>query len=396
MRTFDLAVIGGGILGLAHAFAAARLGKRVVVIEREARANGASIRNFGFVTITGQARGDTWRRAMRSRDIWADVAPRAGIDIHQRGLILCARFAESLPVIDAFLATEMGAECRFLSPRELSARALDLGGGDLKGALWSPHELRVDSPSAIPRLAAWLEAEMGVAFQYGTAALDLAPPRITTSRGPVMAAAAVVCPGDDFVSLFPEVIGARGLEKSTLTMLRLADPGRRLPATVMSDLGLVRYLGYAALPAAAPLRARLEASHRDALAHGVHLIVAQGADGGLIVGDSHHYGDRADPFMETRVEELILREFQDALGFAPPPVVARWMGSYAHTPDAPMFVETPRPDVRLVMVTSGTGASTSFAIAEEVVGELYGVNLLDTPLGRVGPTPRRSPPGCDR
>jgi hypothetical protein len=32
--------------------------------------------------------------------------------------------------------------------------------------------------------------------------------------------------------------------------------------------------------------------------------------------------------------------------------------------------------VRLVMVTSGTGASTAFAIAEEVIGELY-----DTPLG---------------
>ncbi len=382
MPTYDLAVIGGGILGLAHAFAGARLGKKVVVIEREARANGASIRNFGFVTITGQARGVTWRRALRSRDIWADLAPQARIDIHQRELLLCVRYAESLPVIDDFLATEMGADCRFLSPRELSERAPGLGGGDLKGALWSPHELRVDSPSAIPRLAAWLEADFGVCFQYGTAALEVAPPRIETSRGPVMASAAVVCPGDDFVSLFPEAIGARGLDKSTLTMLRLADPGRRLPATVMSDLGLVRYLGYAELPAAAALRARLEARHPEALAHGVHLIVAQGTDGALIVGDSHHYGDRADPFMETRVETLILAEFRDAMGFAPPPVVSRWIGSYAHAPNAPMFVEAPRDDVRLVMVTSGTGASTAFAIAEEVVGDLYGANFLETPLRR--------------
>ncbi len=27
------------------------------------RANGASVRNFGIVTITGQGQGDTWRRA---------------------------------------------------------------------------------------------------------------------------------------------------------------------------------------------------------------------------------------------------------------------------------------------------------------------------------------------
>jgi glycine/D-amino acid oxidase-like deaminating enzyme len=76
-RPFDLAVVGAGIVGLAHAFAAARLGKRVVVIEREPCATGASIRNFGFVTVTGQERGATWLRARRSRDIWAAIAPEA-------------------------------------------------------------------------------------------------------------------------------------------------------------------------------------------------------------------------------------------------------------------------------------------------------------------------------
>jgi hypothetical protein len=37
-----------------------------------------------------------------------------------------------------------------------------------------------------------------------------------------------------------------------------------------------------------------------------------------------------------------------------------------------MLVDRPADDVRLVLVTSGTGASTAFAIAEEVIGELYG------------------------
>ncbi|WP_164128136.1 FAD-dependent oxidoreductase, partial [Stenotrophomonas maltophilia] len=46
-RTYDLAIVGAGILGLAHALAAARLGKRVIVLDRDSQANGASIRNFG-------------------------------------------------------------------------------------------------------------------------------------------------------------------------------------------------------------------------------------------------------------------------------------------------------------------------------------------------------------
>ena len=56
-RVYDLAVVGSGILGMASALAAARQGKRVIVIEKNARAVGASVRNFGFVTVTGAGAG---------------------------------------------------------------------------------------------------------------------------------------------------------------------------------------------------------------------------------------------------------------------------------------------------------------------------------------------------
>ena len=62
-RQYDLAVVGGGIIGLAHAYLAARKGLKVVVIERDGAATGASVRNFGFITITGQQRGDAGRVA---------------------------------------------------------------------------------------------------------------------------------------------------------------------------------------------------------------------------------------------------------------------------------------------------------------------------------------------
>lgn len=371
---FDLAVIGGGVIGLAHAYVAAKAGRRVAVIERDARANGASIRNFGFVTVTGQERGDSWRLARRTRDVWAEVAQAAGLPIEQEGLYLTARSVEAIAVIEAFLATEMGEGCGLLTAEQFRAKAGGLGGPDLMGALHSPHELRMESRTVIPALTAWLKDGLGVAFFNETVAFEATPPRLRTSRGEIEAGAVVVCPGDDFVTLYPERIASYALRKCRLSMVKLADPGLRLPGALMSDLSLTRYRGYAALPEARALEAKLRAEQPSHYDHGVHLIVAQGADGGLIVGDSHHYDALPGPFAPAEAERDILDEYARATGRASPPVLERWTGVYAVADDRTYLIDAPEPEVRLVMVTTGAGASTGFGIAERVIGELLNVN----------------------
>ncbi len=370
---YDLAVVGAGICGLAHALAAARLGKRVVVIDRDAQANGASVRNFGFITVTGQQEGDCWRRAMRSRDVWAEIAPLAGIPLLQHGLLTVARRPEALAVLEEFCETAMGRECRMLTPADMATRYDGLRTAEFAGALLSPHEVRVESRDAIPRFAAYLEERRGVTILRDTAVHTVAPPRLETSRGTILAEAVVVCPGDDFHTLHADRIAAYGLTRCKLHMMRVRperfDP--RLPP-VMSDLGLVRYLGYAERPAAAALKTRLAAEQGEHLAHGVHLIAVRSADGSLVVGDSHHYAATPDPFAPTAVDELIIDEYRHVFGGPLPPVVERWTGTYASAPDRLMLVDRPSDALRIVLITSGTGASTSFAIGEEVIAELYG------------------------
>lgn len=370
-HTYDLAVVGGGVIGLAHAYWAVKAGKRVAVIERHPRADGASIRNFGFITVTGQERGDSWQLARRTRDIWAAVAPQARISIAQRGLYLTARSPEAVAVIQAFLATEMGEGCRLLSPQEFRTQAAGLGGRDLMGALYSPHDLRVESRQAIPQLTAWLEEVHGVSFLNETVVFQATPSRLVTSRGTVTAGAVVVCPGDDFATLYPERIAGYGLARCRLSMMKLADPGITLPGTLMSDLSLTRYRGYAALPEARALEARLRAEQPRHFENGVHLIVAQGEDGNLIVGDSHHYDPLPTPFAPASAEQDILDEFVRATGRDPSAVLERWTGVYAVAADRTYVIDTPEPDVRLVIVTSGTGASTGFGIAERVIRDLF-------------------------
>jgi D-hydroxyproline dehydrogenase subunit beta len=367
---YDLAVVGAGILGLAHALAAAERGLRVVVIDRDAQANGASIRNFGLVVVSGQEPGLARKRAERSREVWLKLAGEADIDILHRGKLVAAQRQEAMALLEAFNAGPHGQDCRLLTRAEAVECLPGLDGSRIVGGLYSPYELRVESREALPKLAAFLAERHGVEFRRGVAVSGVAPPVVETSHGSVRAAKIVVCPGDDLATLFHDRIAKYGVHRCKLQMLRLADPGFRFRSALVSDLSLLRYGGYSALPEATALRKRLTEDCPIAIENGVHLIVAQSADGSLVVGDSHHYGQTPDPFASDEVDGLILQEFTTLFGHAPA-VLARWTGTYASATEAG-FTDAPHEDVRVVMVTSGTGASTGFAIGEETIAEMIG------------------------
>jgi FAD dependent oxidoreductase TIGR03364 len=367
---FDLAVVGAGIVGLATALAGARRGLRVVVIDRDAQANGASIRNFGFVTVSGQESGVMWRRARRSREVWHEVADAAGIAVVQRGAWLAVRRAEAVRVLEAFMATDMAEGCRLLSAAEARRLCPALRTPDLAAVLESSLELRVESRTAIPRLAEWLANVHGVTFQRQTAVRAIEPPQIQTSCGTVLADHIAVCPGDDFGSLYAERFAQYRLRRCKLQMLRLADPGFRLPAALMSDLSVGRYPGFSALPACTALQERLRSEQPRHLAYGVHLIVVQSADGTLVVGDSHDYAETPDAFSRQDIDSLILDELVAVLGVDAPPVLERWIGTYASAGDRPVLIDAPAARVRIATVTSGAGASTGFALGEEIIASL--------------------------
>lgn len=363
-------MVGAGIVGLAHALAAARRGLRVAVFERDARAAGASVRNFGFVTVSGQEARVTRPRALRSRDIWEEVAHSAVIPVHQRGAVIVARRREALACLEEFAATDMGEGCELWSAAE-TRRRLPPARQDVAGSLSSPHELRIEPRDAVPRIAAWLAEKYGVAFRWGVSGLAVEGTSVRHGDGTLAAGAVVIAPGREVATFAPELARRVSVHDCKLQMMRIADPGFRLPAVLMSDLSLLRYEGFAAQPSSGALRARLERECASELAQGVHLIVAQGGDGSLVVGDSHHYGHQADSIYATDVEALILGELGALLGIREVDVVERWLGHYPVATVQPVVSESLAPRVRLVTVTSGTGMSTAFAIGEETIARLF-------------------------
>src|SRR5580658_2443944 len=98
----DIAVIGGGILGLAHAWVLARKGKRVVLFERGLHATGASVRNFGMIWPIGQPAGELRQIALRSREIWIDALYAARLSSRPTGSLHVAHSADEADVLREF------------------------------------------------------------------------------------------------------------------------------------------------------------------------------------------------------------------------------------------------------------------------------------------------------
>ncbi len=138
MDDVDLAVVGGGIVGLANALLAAKSGLSVALIEARGRPTGASIRNFGLITVTGQKRGDVWNTCRRSRDLWSSLAKEAGLPILQHGMVVAAQTEEAEAVLHAFAATEMGEDCLLVDAKEAARRSSLLREDRIRAALWSP------------------------------------------------------------------------------------------------------------------------------------------------------------------------------------------------------------------------------------------------------------------
>ena len=121
---YELIVVGAGVVGMGIALAAHKKGvKKILVIDRHQACTGASIRNFGFITITGLRQKLMQKRALRSRDIWLDLTKKAKIKVNHRGLYLLAQHKESMPVLEEYLKVDPRKTVKLLSKKEIAAES---------------------------------------------------------------------------------------------------------------------------------------------------------------------------------------------------------------------------------------------------------------------------------
>ncbi|OBG54605.1 oxidoreductase [Mycolicibacterium fortuitum] len=369
-HSYDVVVVGAGIVGLAHAYHARQRGLRVAVVDHADGVVGASVQNFGHACITAQS-GVARDYARNGRRHWLDLSRKAGFWSAESGTFCVARHDDELAVMDEFAATREDGEVRLLSRERILERIPVVASG-VAGGMYLPNDLQVDPRTAAPSIARWLARE-GVEFHWRTAAVRFDPGVVHTSRGPLHAGTTFVTVNCDVDRLFPTLAERDGLLRCRLHMLRARLPlAFALPAPLFTGWSLLRYSGFEGLPSTAAVAERLRTEHPDYVAIDLHQMYTPQPDGSLLIGDTHYRDISALPFQSEEGFEVLLREARKLFGVNDIEVIERWQGVYTSAPDQEFLIEQPIEGTHVVTVTTGIGMTTSMGLAHGSVG-----NALD-------------------
>jgi len=374
-RKADVAIVGAGILGLAHAYFAAKRGRKVVVFERSPRAQGASVRNFGMIWPIGQRAGRVLQMATRSRQLWQEILDASALPFRPTGSLHVVYHQDEVDVAQEFCerGPALGYTCSWLAPAEVLKKSNSVNPKGLLGGIWSPTEITVDPRQILAKLPDFLAEKLGVQFRFGTAVRSIQLPNIEAGSEVWQAERAIVCGGDDFESLYPELFAGSGIDRCKLQMMRTAPQknGWELGPSLAAGLTLRFYPAFEICTLTLPKykeRVARELAEYDRFA--IHTLVSQTADGALTLGDSHEYGIAVDIFNKTEIDELVMKNVGEFLMAPDLTIAQRWYGVYAKHPEKSWVTINAATGVRIVTAVGGSGMTLSFGLAEQMIREM--------------------------
>jgi D-hydroxyproline dehydrogenase subunit beta len=364
---FDVAIIGGGIVGLAHAWRAASRGHRVLLLERTQIAEGASVRNFGMIWPVGQPAGELYQIALQSRDFWLQLGSHGVTPVQSCGSLHLAHQADELDLLREF-CEQQTHQASMLNPQQIAERTRLANQSGLLGGMYSPTELRVDPRTASHSIAKWLMNEQQVVCRFNTPVTSVVDGNVTTADGKQCNAnRVIICSGSDLQTLYPEEFACSGLKLCKLQMLRTG-PQDGIDETtphIASGLTLRHYTSFESCNAHQKLRERIASESPLLDQYGIHVMASVFPGGEVVLGDSHEYGENISPFDNTEIDDLILHELRKVIQLDDWVIKQRWHGIYAKHGTLPVFEKQIESKVHLFVGTGGAGMTMSFGLAEQ-------------------------------
>ncbi len=371
MQQYDVAIVGGGIVGIAHAYAAAKRGKSVVIFERHARAMGASIRNFGMIWPIGLT-ANLLPLGLRSRDLWRAILDDARLPYLPTGSLHLVYREDEEAVVREFVLNSADYGAAWLDAQAVKDCSPAANPDGLRGGLWSHNEITVDPRLVTGELPGYLTEKYDVTCRFGEPVRSVSGGIVTTAHGSIEAGHVIICSGEDFESLYPEVFATEPLRKCKLQMMRTAPQpdGWQLGPALAAGLTLRFYPAFRSCQSLAALEKRIEEETPEFNRWGIHVMASQTSMGEITIGDSHEYDMTLPPFDKPEIDEMILNYFIKFARLPKPEIVQRWHGIYANHPTKHFLTIDPEPGVRIASVTGGKGMTLSFGFGEQMIEEL--------------------------
>jgi glycine/D-amino acid oxidase-like deaminating enzyme len=201
-REFDVAIVGGGIVGCYATLHLAKAGHKVGLFEKGRIAGEQSSRNWGFVRMQGRDPAEI-PLMIESRRMWRGLEEEIGekVDWRQGGNLVLADSKERLAQFEDWLAIAktFQVDSRMVTPAEAAEIVPGLQTGGVVGGLHTPSDGQAEPEKAAPAIAE-AARRAGAHIETGCAVdrIETANGRVTgleTENGPVRAGAVILCTG---------------------------------------------------------------------------------------------------------------------------------------------------------------------------------------------------------
>lgn len=375
MAQFDTVIVGAGIAGLSLAWHLTQAGQKVCIVERNPRALGASVRNFGMIWPVGQPNPETESLALRSAEFWTKLAPEVGFWLDPRGSLCLAYHPLELQVMQEYLDQVPDQRGRkLLTAAEVKEKCPQVREENLVGGLWSPTEIAVDAREVAPLFSAYLQ-KLGVEIRYGQTISESGTGYVSvTGQGRITGDSIALCSGPDIWELLPQTVTDPGLVRCRLQMLRLKPIDAQaslIPVHLCAGLTLSHYANFRNCPSLPEVKALHNEVWKEQGGYGIHVLVAQHPDGTISVGDSHEYGPGPSPYRDEKIDEAILSAMDQFLPVSNYQVHQRWDGYYNTHKSLPYWISEVDQGV-WAMNLFGTGMTLSFGVTERLAEKILG------------------------
>ena len=375
------AIVGGGIAGMSIALALIKNGQNVTLFEANGSAVQASIRNFGLIWPSGQRQGPMRDLAMHSRQLWLDTAPIAGYSIQPWGSMYMAETDAAADVLSWYEDMDKGESkpARLLTVKEATAINPAIKKDRVQQVLFCPSDACVQPVIACRQLEKYLQAHPLVDTKYHTRILYVDGNRLITAKGEYEAERIFVSSGHFFKDWYPDLFTKTKTKVCRLQMMRtVTQPDNWiLGSNLCGDLTLLHYPAFVDAPTIEKVRQEAHLNWPLQMQHGIHILIAQHADGRITLGDSHHYDTDVSPFDETVVFQAILDYTQHIAQLPTLQLESTWQGVYSKSGDSLPIVEKIDEYTTFVGALGGAGMTLSMGLGDWVVNQRFaqGLNL---------------------